>query len=114
MFKLIDRWLSKDASKADENIALINAPRTSMSRRGFITGLVGGVIGISTGIILPSKKIVIAAIQIPNNIDIPNMHIQNYYKFNLARSAWKCVSAPIQERGVNGTEAMKWELTCEK
>lgn len=64
MFNLIDKWLKKNP--ATENETLIDAPRAGLSRRGFITGLVGGFVGISTGIIQPSKKIVVAAIGMPN------------------------------------------------
>ncbi len=51
LFNLIDKWLKKTPEeKLDETVTQINAKR-SMSRRGFISGLVGGFVGVSTGII---------------------------------------------------------------
>ncbi len=65
MFNLIDKWLKKTPEEEiDDTVAQINAKR-AMSRRGFISGLVGGFVGISTGVILPSKKILITMGEMP-------------------------------------------------
>lgn len=88
MFHLIDKWL-KTLKPEDMQPALgkITASR-SMSRRGFIAGLTAGLIGVSTGIITPSRKLLVAA---------PNYYISDLYKLTIAVAYLRPIQEPLYD-----------------
>lgn len=93
MFNSIEKWLSKFSPADRERSAqLIAAPREGLSRRGFLNGLTGGFIGISTGIIQPSRKILVAMPEA-----IPRLAVQNYFKFNIAKSILGPLARPLYD-----------------
>lgn len=93
MFNSIDKWLSKfSPADRERSEQLIAAPREGLSRRGFLNGLTGGFIGISTGIIQPSRKILVA---MPKAI--PGRVVQNYFKFNIAKALLRPLAQPLYD-----------------
>ncbi len=109
MFNLIDKWMSLfPDKKKEETIQLINAPRTGLSRRGFIGGVVAGVIGITTGIIEPPRTILVPGIELPGSFDTPYPMSMNDA---LARAYLRPLSTPLYDTEVFDFKDIPTSLT---